>query len=208
MNKNIAFGDELRNAKTKEAIELLEKKVHVYSVLDNLVIKEDNEANRYDLGIDEAKAKAKKIETEAEILKEEARLKSERQQVEIDIMRSKAEAEEAKVRAEAEAIKMKAEAELIRAKTERDISKAEVNNKYKFTLKDLATMVPAIVTGVAGVVTIVAGIRQTRMRCEADLMIAKSNNELKRAISEQLTKVNETEILIDKPLKVTNEICR
>ena len=208
MNKNIAFGDELRNAKTQEALAILEKKVGIYSTLDNLVIKEDNTANQYDLGIDEAKAKAKKIEAETETLKDEARLKKEKQEVEIDIMRSRAAAENAKTMAEAEAIKLKAEAELIRAKSESEISKTEADMKYKFTTKDLVTMIPAIITGIAGVITIVSGIRQTRIRCQTDLIIAKSNNELKQAISNQLTKTNETDILIDKPLKVTNEICR
>lgn len=222
MNKNIAFYDELRNANNNEQLERLEKKVAIYSKLDSLVINEDKVANQYDVDIERLKTEAAKIAAETEISKEDTKIRHEKAKVEIDILKAKAEAETAKIladteavkarteveklkaEAEAEAVRLKAEADLIRANNE----KTEIDNKYKFTVKDILPMIPAIVTGIASVASIVVTIKQANAKNATDLAICKSNNELKMAITNKLTKFNETEILVDKPIKVMNDICK
>ena len=222
MNKNIAFYDELRNSSNNEQLERLEKKVAIYSKLDNLVVNEDKVANQYDVEIERLKTEAAKIAAETEISKEDAKIRSEKAKVEIDILKAKAEAETAKILADTEAVKAKievekltaeAEAEAVRLKAEADLiraqnEKTEIDNKYKFTVKDILPMIPAIVTGIASVASIVVTIKQANAKNATDLAIAKSNNELRMAITNKLTKFNETEILVDKPIKVMNDICK
>lgn len=221
MNKNIAFYDELRNA-NNEQLERLEKKVAIYSKLDSLIINEDKVANQYDVDIERLKTEAAKIAAETEISKEDAKIRREKAKVETDILKAKAEAETAKILAETEAVKARieaeklkaeAEAEAVRLKAKADLirannEKTEIDNKYKFTVKDILPMIPAIVTGIASVASIVVTIKQANAKNATDLAIAKSNNELKMAITNKLTKFNETEILVDKPIKVMNDICK
>lgn len=142
-----------------------------------------------------AKIKVEQLKAEAEAAKILA---------ETEAVKARTEVEKLKAEAEAEAVRLKAEADLIRAQNE----KTEIDNKYKFTVKDILPMIPAIVTGIASVASIVVTIKQANAKNATDLAIAKSNNELKMAITNKLTKFNETEILVDKPIKVMNDICK
>lgn len=133
----------------------------------------------------------------------------------IKLLREKVEIK--KVYEEAEAIRKKADAEVamkevesknMTRKTDSELETEETKRSKmgKITGKDIVAMIPQVVAVAAGIFTIVSSIQQTNRRCATDVAITAMNNETKTRLTNNLTKYNESEVLIDKPIKVYNEI--
>lgn len=136
---------------------------------------------------------------------------------EIDLLLKKAEVRKRCV--ETEAVRKKTEAEIkteeakrndMLRRTESEIKTEEIKrrNMIKITGKDIVAMIPQVITAAVGILTIVSAVSQTRYKANTDLAIAKNNNDTKARLTDRLTKTNESEILVDKPIKVYNEINR
>lgn len=113
-----------------------------------------------------------------------------------------------KIKALAEARKANVEADEYRKTEEvkRRKMELEMQNFGKVTAKEVIMAIPAFITAGVGVFGLVSAVQQNKARCQTDLAIAatKSNNKLR--LLDIATRKNETDILVDKPIKVVNEL--
>lgn len=187
------YSEEVKRCTNSEAFEKLKTKAEVYATVSKADTEYEKMTGQAKCAEMKAEAEAAKLQAEADEIAKRVNIDAQKAKDEMDILRIKA-------NAEAKSMEMKAEAELIRAKAE--------TNKPWITGAEVATIASAVITGLIGIWTLYSNVKSTQLRCEADMNIANEANRTKKILTNQLTKANETELIIDKPIKVYNELSR
>jgi hypothetical protein len=85
---------------------------------------------------------------------------------------------------------------------------AETENIGKLCAKDIITALPGIIGAAVGIAGLASSIHQTKYRCATDLAIEQTKASNRRSLVDILTRKNNDDIIVDKPMKVYNDISK
>ena len=85
---------------------------------------------------------------------------------------------------------------------------AETENIGKLCAKDIITALPGIIGAAVGIAGLWSSIHQTNRRCATDLAIEQTKASNRKSLVDILTRKNNDDIIVDKPMKVYNDISK